>query len=152
MVTKNLESVVLGDKGPRGDFASVLLKGVTNAIADEIREGLRDAVLYELELIAESALPDGQSIQGADVDVQYDVQDGQLAIDCRVVGGFVTGTAEVPVQSHTRGSSEVSRHTRTMENQAVWKLSDGEFVTLNSIPQSLLQEAIDRGMQRVMGG
>ena len=131
-----------------GDFADFMTKTLSVQLAQSLRDSLEQNIREELSNI--SQLPGGLSVSGADVQVQYDVMDGNITFDYRVVGGSVSGTSEVPIREHSRGNSEVSSHTRTMENQAIWKLPNDEFITLNSIPQALLQEAIDKGWQQTM--
>ena len=138
-----------GGNSTEADFSSVLVKGISESLAQDMRELLERTIKEQLDILA-AGLPGSQRIDGAEVQVQYVVEDGNILFDYKVVGGTVNGTAEVPVRSHSRDNSEISSHTRTMENQAIWKLPNGEFVTLNSIPQALLQEAINKGMQQVM--
>ena len=93
--------------------------------------------------------------QSADTSVgyQYSVRDTEGQITISIESGKIQGTQTVDVSEHNRwmgsrvGIGQVSAHTREYKDKRVFELPDGEFITSETIPESVLEKAVSESME-----
>lgn len=92
------------------------------------------------------------------VGYQYSVSDAEGQITISVESGKIQGTQVVDVSEHTRwlgsrvGVGQVRAHQREYENKRVFELPGGEFITSDTIPESVLEKAISEALEELTAG
>ena len=114
------------------------LEDIVNQMIPELKEVLLEHIINKVHNVDIG----DQNLQGASVTAQYDVRGTEGSITFSVEPGVIKGTQIVDVPSHNRGGSEVRGHTRTYEDQRVFRLSNGDYITTDTLPNELLDKAI----------
>ena len=87
------------------------------------------------------------------VGYQYSVKDGEGQITINIESGKIQGTQSVDVSEHNRwmgsrvGIGQVSAHTREYKDKRVFELPSGEFITSETIPESVLEKAVSESLE-----
>ena len=87
-----------------------------------------------------------QSVVGTDVQAQYKVSGTSAEISFKVTPGQIKGTQVVDVPAYNRGGSEVRGHSRTYEDQRVFRLSNGAYITTDTLPDEIMDSIIEEAM------
>ena len=123
---------------------------VAGAIAPELARALVDNIKNKVDNIDLGT----QSVDTS-VGYQYSVRDDEGQITISIESGKIQGTRIVDVPDHTRwlgsrvGMGQVRAHTREYKDKRVFELSDGEFITSETIPESVLEKAVSESMEEV---
>ena len=92
-----------------------------------------------------------QSVVGTDVQAQYKVSGTSAEISFKVTPGQIKGTQVVDVPAYNRGGSEVRGHSRTYEDQRVFRLSNGDYITTDTVPDEIMGSIIEEAMGESFG-
>ena len=87
-----------------------------------------------------------QSVVGTSVEAQYKVSGEEAEINITVTSGQIKGTQIVDVPAYNRGGSEVRGHSRTYEDQRVFRLSNGDYITTDTLPDEIMDSIIEEAM------
>ena len=87
-----------------------------------------------------------QSVVGTSVEAQYKVSGEEAEINITVTSGQIKGTQIVDVPTYNRGGSEVRGHSRTYEDQRVFRLSNGDYITTDTLPDEIMDSIIEEAM------
>ena len=126
---------------------------IAGDIAPELARALVDNIKNKVDNI-------DLGTQSADTSVgyQYSVRDTEGQITISIESGKIQGTQVVDVSEHTRwmgsrvGMGQVSSHTREYKDKRVFELPDGEFITSETIPESVLEKAVSESMEELNQG
>ena len=92
-----------------------------------------------------------QSVVGTSVEAQYKVSGEEAEINITVTSGQIKGTQIVDVPAYNRGGSEVRGHSRTYEDQRVFRLSNGDYITTDTVPDEIMGSIIEEAMGESFG-
>ena len=92
-----------------------------------------------------------QSVVGTSVEAQYKVSGVEGEISITVTPGQIKGTQIVDVPAYNRGGSEVRGHSRTYEDQRVFRLSNGDYITTDTVPDEIMGSIIEEAMGESFG-
>ena len=100
----------------------------------------------------------GTQTSDTSVGYQYSVSGEEGRITISVESGKIQGTQVVDISEHNRwlgsrvGVGQVRAHQREYENKRVFELPGGEFITSDSIPESVLEKAISEALEELTEG
>ena len=123
-----------------------------NKIAGDIAPELARALVDNIKNKVDNIDLGTQSVDTS-VGYQYSVRDDEGQITISIESGKIQGTQIVDVSDHTRwlgsrvGMGQVRAHTREYKDKRVFELSDGEFITSETIPESVLEKAVSESME-----
>ena len=106
---------------------------MTNKVAEEYFPELFDEIEGKLTQRIDAWL--GENLPGQTVTYDFNMN---FEIDFSPV----TGEHELKVRSHKRKGKQVQGHTRTLTDQANFKLPDGSTITSDRIPEEILLNEI----------
>lgn len=123
---------------------------IISALAPELARTMVDNIKNKVDNI-------DLGTQSADTSVgyQYSVRDNEGQITISIESGKIQGTQAVDVSEHARwmgsrvGVGSVSAHTREYKDKRVFELPSGEFITSDTIPESVLEKAISDAIEEL---
>ena len=110
-----------------------------SGIIPELKEVLLEHIINKVDNVDIG----DQTLEGTTVTVQYNTSGSEGSIEFSVEPGLIKGTQIVEVPAYNRGGSEVRGHTRTYEDQRVFRLSNGDYITTETLPSEVLETAIE---------
>jgi hypothetical protein len=122
------------------DIEAQIMGKVVPALTDTFRTAI------EKELAAYDISP--QTLSPSAVTVTYNVKGGMggAEIDIVVESGKISGTQVVDVRDHIRMGYDVARHQREYTDKRVFRLSNGEYITSETLPDEILEEIVEKAM------
>ena len=123
---------------------------IVTALAPELARTMVDNIKNKVDNI-------DLGTQSADTSVgyQYSVRDSEGQITINIESGKIQGTQAVDVSEHNRwmgsrvGIGQVSAHTREYKDKRVFELPNGEFITSETIPESVLEKAVSESLEEL---
>ena len=91
-----------------------------------------------------------QTLEGRNISVLYNVSDAEASIEFSVEPGVIKGTQLVEVPAYNRGGTEVKGHTRVYEDKRVFKLSSGDYITTDTLPSEVLEQAVTEAFDEAL--
>ena len=113
-----------------------------SGIVPQLREVLLEHIINKVDNVDVG----DQSVVGTDVQAQYKVSGTSAEISFKVTPGQIKGTQIVDVPAYNRGGSEVRGHSRTYEDQRVFRLSNGDYITTDTLPDEIMDSIIEEAM------
>ena len=117
---------------------------MTNKAAEEYFPELFDEIEGKLTQRIDAWL--GENLPGQmvtyDFNMNFEIDDTQAIGYVEIDFSPVTGEHELKVRSHKRKGKQVQGHTRTLTDQANFKLPDGSTITSDRIPEEILLNEI----------
>ena len=113
-----------------------------NGMIPQLREVLLEHIINKVDNVDVG----DQSVVGTDVQAQYKVSGTSAEISFKVTPGQIKGTQVVDVPAYNRGGSEVRGHSRTYEDQRVFRLSNGDYITTDTLPDEIMDSIIEEAM------
>ena len=113
-----------------------------NGIVPQLREVLLEHIINKVDNVDVG----DHSVVGTDVQAQYKVSGTSAEISFKVTPGQIKGTQVVDVPAYNRGGSEVRGHSRTYEDQRVFRLSNGDYITTDTLPDEIMDSIIEEAM------
>ena len=113
-----------------------------SGIVPQLREVLLEHIINKVDNVDVG----DQSVVGTDVQAQYKVSGTSAEISFKVTPGQIKGTQVVDVPAYNRGGSEVRGHSRTYEDQRVFRLSNGDYITTDTLPDEIMDSIIEEAM------
>ena len=113
-----------------------------NGIVPQLREVLLEHIINKVDNVDVG----DQSVVGTSVEAQYKVSGEEAEINITVTSGQIKGTQIVDVPAYNRGGSEVRGHSRTYEDQRVFRLSNGDYITTDTLPDEIMDSIIEEAM------
>jgi len=117
---------------------------VTSKVAEEYFPELFDELEEKLTQRIDSWL--GENLPGQmvtyDFNMNFEIDDNNAMGYVEIDFSPVTGEHELRVRSHKRKGKQVQGHTRTLTDQANFKLPDGSTITSDRIPEEILLNEI----------
>ena len=118
-----------------------------SGIVPQLREVLLEHIINKVDNVDVGA----QSVVGTSVEAQYKVSGEEAEINITVTSGQIKGTQIVDVPAYNRGGSEVRGHSRTYEDQRVFRLSNGDYITTDTLPDEIMDSIIEEAMGESFG-
>ena len=118
-----------------------------SGIVPQLREVLLEHIINKVDNVDVG----DQSVVGTDVQAQYKVSGTSAEISFKVTPGQIKGTQIVDVPAYNRGGSEVRGHSRTYEDQRVFRLSNGDYITTDTVPDEIMGSIIEEAMGESFG-
>ena len=115
---------------------------VISGIVPQLREVLLEHIINKVDNVDVG----DQSVVGTSVEAQYKVSGEEAEINITVTSGQIKGTQIVDVPAYNRGGSEVRGHSRTYEDQRVFRLSNGDYITTDTLPDEIMDSIIEEAM------
>ena len=91
-----------------------------------------------------------QVLEGRNISVQYNVFGDEASISFSIEPGVIRGTQKMDVPAYDRRGTNVRRHTRVYEDQRVFKLSSGDYITTDTLPSEVLEQAVTEAFDDVL--
>ena len=113
-----------------------------NGMIPQLREVLLEHIINKVDNVDVG----DRSVVGTDVQAQYKVSGTSAEISFKVTPGQIKGTQVVDVPAYNRGGSEVRGHSRTYEDQRVFRLSNGDYITTDTLPDEIMDSIIEEAM------
>lgn len=113
-----------------------------SGIVPQLREVLLEHIINKVDNVDVG----DQSVVGTSVEAQYKVSGEEAEINITVTSGQIKGTQIVDVPAYNRGGSEVRGHSRTYEDQRVFRLSNGDYITTDTLPDEIMDSIIEEAM------
>ena len=113
-----------------------------NGMIPQLREVLLEHIINKVDNVDVG----DQSVVGTSVEAQYKVSGEEAEINITVTSGQIKGTQIVDVPAYNRGGSEVRGHSRTYEDQRVFRLSNGDYITTDTLPDEIMDSIIEEAM------
>ena len=113
-----------------------------NGMIPQLREVLLEHIINKVDNVDVG----DQSVVGTDVQAQYKVSGTSAEISFKDTPGQIKGTQVVDVPAYNRGGSEVRGHSRTYEDQRVFRLSNGDYITTDTLPDEIMDSIIEEAM------
>ena len=113
-----------------------------SGIVPQLREVLLEHIINKVDNVDVG----DQSVVGTSVEAQYKVSGEEAEINITVTSGQKKGTQIVDVPAYNRGGSEVRGHSRTYEDQRVFRLSNGDYITTDTLPDEIMDSIIEEAM------
>ena len=113
-----------------------------SGIVPQLREVLLEHIINKVDNVDVG----DQSVVGTSVEAQYKVSGEEAEINITVTSGQIKGTQIVDVPTYNRGGSEVRGHSRTYEDQRVFRLSNGDYITTDTLPDEIMDSIIEEAM------
>ena len=118
-----------------------------NGMIPQLREVLLEHIINKVDNVDVG----DQSVVGTSVEAQYKVSGEEAEINITVTSGQIKGTQIVDVPAYNRGGSEVRGHSRTYEDQRVFRLSNGDYITTDTVPDEIMGSIIEEAMGESFG-
>ena len=118
-----------------------------SGIVPQLREVLLEHIINKVDNVDVG----DQSVVGTSVEAQYKVSGEEAEIYITVTSGQIKGTQIVDVPAYNRGGSEVRGHSRTYEDQRVFRLSNGDYITTDTVPDEIMGSIIEEAMGESFG-
>ena len=113
-----------------------------SGIVPQLREVLLEHIINKVDNVDVG----DQSVVGTSVEAQYKVSGEEAEINITVTSGQIKGTQIVDVPAYNRGGAEVRGHSRTYEDQRVFRLSNGDYITTDTLPDEIMDSIIEEAM------
>ena len=113
-----------------------------SGIVPQLREVLLEHIINKVDNVDVG----DQSVVGTSVEAQYKVSGEEAEINITVTSGQIKGKQIVDVPAYNRGGSEVRGHSRTYEDQRVFRLSNGDYITTDTLPDEIMDSIIEEAM------
>ena len=113
-----------------------------SGIVPQLREVLLEHIINKVDNVDVG----DQSVVGTSAEAQYKVSGEEAEINITVTSGQIKGTQIVDVPAYNRGGSEVRGHSRTYEDQRVFRLSNGDYITTDTLPDEIMDSIIEEAM------
>ena len=114
-----------------------------SGIVPQLREVLLEHIINKVDNVDVG----DQSVVGTSVEAQFKVSGTEGEITISVTPGQIKGTQIVEVPTYNRGGSEVQGHSRTYEDQRVFRLSNGDYITTDTLPDEIMDSIIEEAME-----
>ena len=113
-----------------------------SGIVPQLREVLLEHIINKVDNVDVG----DQSVVGTSVEAQYKVSGEEAEINITVTSGQIKGTQIVDVPAYNRGGSEVRGHSRTYEDQRVFRVSNRDYLTTDTLPDEIMDSIIEEAM------
>ncbi len=119
---------------------------LNHAVAEQYLPELLDEMKAKVQAAIQKYIGDELLGQEVDFDVvtrfeiTTDAAGGYIEVDV----GTIRGEHEVEVADHLRRGTQVSGYSRTLTDKKAFELKSGEWVTLDTIPDEIIQEIITK--------
>ena len=123
------------------DYADMM-----SGLIPELKEVLLEHIINKVDNIDIG----DQTLEGRTVSVQYNVFDDEASIEFSVEPGVIKGVQLVDVSSYYRGGSDVKGHLRTYVDQRVFRLSNGDYITIDTLPSEVLEQAVTEAFDEAL--
>jgi len=123
------------------DYADMM-----SGMIPELKEVLLEHIINKVDNVDVG----DQTLEGREISVQYNVSDAEASIEFSVEPGMIKGTQLVDVPAYNRGGTEVKEHTRVYEDQRVFRLSSGDYITTKTLPSEVLEQAVTEAFDEAL--
>tara|TARA_R110002020_G_scaffold398387_5_gene608447 strand:+ start:819 stop:1265 length:447 start_codon:yes stop_codon:yes gene_type:complete len=119
---------------------------INHAVAEQYLPELLDEMKAQIEAAIQKYIGDELLGQEVDFDVvtQFEITTDTAGGHIEVDVGIIRGEHEVEVTDHKRGGIQVRGYSRTLTDKKAFLLKSGEWVTLDTIPDEIIQEIITK--------
>ena len=119
---------------------------LNHAVAEKYLPELLDELKVQVQAAIQKYI--GEELLGQEVDfdvvtqfeITTDTAGGYIEVDI----GKIKGEHEVEVTDHLRGGTQVRGYSRTLTDKKAFELKSGEWVTLDTIPDEIIQEIVTK--------
>lgn len=125
------------------DIVKAIQAGLTD-ILPEVLQAMEDEIKSVVD-----GLIEGQQAENSyshEYNISGDTVEGTITFEL----GQIQGSYESQISKHSREGGSVKSHTRTYQNKRPFQLPDGSWITSETIPQEVIEAAIEKPVQELI--